>query len=219
VGRLISLGCALVAALILLVAAGAGVMSAAFGGFRQPACPPPATAPGTTPPVPAPGCAPVAVSVQGWTRPVPGEVVSGFRTPQRPDHDGVDISARRYTVIRAASAGVVVTVRCNVAGRLYPPTGGALPCDTDGYPGLGGCGWYLEIRHPGPVVSRYCHLVQAPSVRVGQQVTAGQPIGRVGSSGNSSGPHLHLQIHSGYPANESNATNPVSFLTGRGVAL
>jgi len=48
-------------------------------------------------------------------------------------------------VIRAASAGVVVTVLCNVTGNTYPPTGGPLPCDSDGNPGLGRCGWYVQI--------------------------------------------------------------------------
>ncbi len=48
-------------------------------------------------------------------------------------------------MIRAASAGVVVTVLCNVTGNTYPPTGGPLPCDSDGNPGLGRCGWYVQI--------------------------------------------------------------------------
>ncbi len=166
-----------------------------------------------------PGCGPVTVSAYGWTRPVSGPIVSGYRTAERPSHDGVDIGAPRNTVIRAASAGVVVTVLCNVAGQFYPPSGGTLPCDRDGYPGLGGCGWYVEIRHGSDVVSRYCHMVWAPAVRVGQAVTAGEPIGQVGTSGNSSGEHLHFEIHTGYPARENNATDPVPFMVARGVSL
>ncbi|GFJ84955.1 hypothetical protein Phou_091350 [Phytohabitans houttuyneae] len=42
-----------------------------------------------------PGCDGAAISASGWTRPVPGTVSSGFRTPDRPDHDGVDIKAPR----------------------------------------------------------------------------------------------------------------------------
>jgi biotin carboxyl carrier protein len=140
-----------------------------------------------------PACDPVAVSAFGWTRPVPGPIVSGFRTADRPEHDGIDVSVPKGTVIRAASAGVVVTVLCNVDGRSYTPTGASLPCDSDGHSGLGGCGWYVQIRHPGDIVSRYCHMVSQPAVKVGQTVTAGQPIGLVGSSGNSSGPHLHFR--------------------------
>jgi len=171
-----------------------------------------------------PACDPVAVSAAGWTRPAPGPIVSGFRTPDRPDHDGIDIGAPRGTVIRAASAGVVVTVLCNVAGTSYPPTGSPLPCDTDGNPGLGGCGWYVQIRHAGDIVSRYCHLLRQPAVRVGQTVTAGQPIGIVGTSGNSSGPHLHFEIHVRREALNNRKevyepVDPVPFLAQRGVKL
>jgi murein DD-endopeptidase MepM/ murein hydrolase activator NlpD len=41
----------------------------------------------------------------------------------------------------------------------------------------------------------------------------------VGSSGNSSGPHLHFEIHSGHPAHEGNAIEPVSFMAQKGVKL
>lgn len=166
-----------------------------------------------------PVCDGAPVSAAGWTRPVVGTAGSGFRTGDRPGHDGVDIMAGKGTVIRAASGGVVVRVRCNVGGDSWEPTGGPMPCDRDGYPGLGGCGWYAEIRHAGDIVSRYCHMVRQPIVRVGQTVIAGQPIGNVGSSGNSSGPHLHYEIHEGYPATESNAVDPVPFMLRVGVAL
>ncbi|MFI1989712.1 M23 family metallopeptidase [Actinoplanes sp. NPDC020271] len=168
-----------------------------------------------------PACDGAALSPAGWTRPVTGdEVGSGFRTADRPGHDGVDLIVGRGTVIRAASSGVVVRVRCNVAGNSWDaPFHAAMPCDTDGYPGLGGCGWYVEVRHAGDIVSRYCHMVRQPLVKVGQSVTAGQPIGYVGTSGNSSGPHLHYEIHTGYPATESNAVNPVPFMISKGVRL
>ncbi|WFE38031.1 M23 family metallopeptidase [Micromonospora sp. WMMD998] len=166
-----------------------------------------------------PVCDGAPISASGWTRPVAGTAGSGFRTSDRPGHDGVDIMAPKGTVIRAASGGVVVRVRCNIGGSSWDPTGGPMPCDSDGYPGLGGCGWYTEIRHAGDVVSRYCHMVRQPTVRVGQSVIAGQPIGHVGSSGNSSGPHLHYEIHEGYPATENNAVDPVPFMRQKGVAL
>ncbi|MPZ27128.1 MAG: peptidoglycan DD-metalloendopeptidase family protein [Micromonosporaceae bacterium] len=170
-----------------------------------------------------PSCVPPPVGVHGWVPPVPGEVISGFRTADRPSHDGVDIPAPHGTVIYAAAAGTVVTVRCNIAGNSYPPDGSPSPCDRDGYPGLGGCGWYLQILHDDPqagqVVTRYCHLLQQPAVAVGQQVTAGQPVGLVGSSGNSSGPHLHYEVHLGHHADGGNAIDPTPFMADRGAPL
>jgi len=161
------------------------------------------------------GCGPAEVSAAGWTRPAPGPVVSGFRTPERPNHQGVDIGAPRATLIRAAAAGVVVTVVCNASTA----DGAPVSCDTDGSADILGCGWYLEILHPGDVVSRYCHQLRRPIVHVGQSVVAGQPIGWVGTSGNSSGPHLHFEVHVGYPATNENATDPESFMRERGAAL
>jgi murein DD-endopeptidase MepM/ murein hydrolase activator NlpD len=60
-------------------------------------------------------------------------------------------------------------------------------------------------------------MLNRPNIRVGQRVQAGQPIGSVGSSGNSSGPHLHFEVHTGAPADNSNAVNPVIFLRKAGV--
>ncbi|SCL26365.1 Peptidase family M23 [Micromonospora nigra] len=162
-----------------------------------------------------PVCDGAPISASGWTRPVPGTAGSGFRTADRPGHDGVDIMAPKGTVIRAASGGVVVRVRCIVGGESWEPTGGPMPCDSDGYLGLGGCGWYADIRHSGDITSRYCHMVRQPTVTVGQTVIAGQPIGHVGSSGNSSGPHLHYEIHEG----GSSPVDPVPFMRQRGVPL
>jgi murein DD-endopeptidase MepM/ murein hydrolase activator NlpD len=167
-----------------------------------------------------PACDTAPITASGWTRPVDGGLGSGYRTADRPGHDGVDIMAAKGTVIRAASAGVVVRVRCNAGGNSWDaPFATVMPCDRDGYPGFGGCGWYVQVRHAGDVVSMYCHMVRQPSVTVGQTVTAGQPIGYVGSSGNSSGPHLHFEIHEAYPAEAGNAINPVPFMISRGVRL
>src|SRR5439155_24447371 len=130
---------------------------------------------------------PGEIAASGWTAPVKAAIVSGFRTPDRPDHYGVDLGAARNTPILAASAGVVVVAKCNV------PDG--YSCNVDGSPAIGGCGWYVDIRHAGGIITRYCHMGRQPEVRVGQTVAAGQLIGYVGSSGNSSGPHLHFEVH------------------------
>ena len=129
---------------------------------------------------------PTAVTSSGWTQPVHARIVSGFRTPQRPTHQGDDLGAARYTTIHAASGGRVVWAGCD------PATGN---CDIDGSLQTPGCGWYVEILHAHNIATRYCHMVQQPSVSLGQTVAVGDPIGLVGDSGHSSGPHLHFEVH------------------------
>ncbi|GAA1025666.1 hypothetical protein GCM10009557_00470 [Virgisporangium ochraceum] len=147
-------------------------------------------------------CGPAATGT--WTQPVNGTVVSGFRTPQRPTHHGVDIAAARETPIRAASAGTVTTARCNVS----PASHG---CDVDGSPQIRGCGWYVDIEHDAGIITRYCHMLTQPYVTPGQLVAVGEVIGVVGSSGNSSGPHLHYEVHDGDHTSAS-AIDPVPFM-------
>lgn len=159
------------------------------------------------------------VSTAGWTHPLPGyKVTSGFRTAERPAHDGVDLPAPKGTPIRAAASGVVTKVRCNAIDRR---NGNDWGCDRDGHPGLtAGCGWYLELLHPGNVLTRYCHLNEAPPARVGDTVVAGQPIGVVGSTGHSSGPHLHLEVHlNADRSSTGHPVDPMPFLRHMGVPI
>ncbi len=149
--------------------------------------------------------APGQVSAAGWTVPSPGLVGSGFRPPDRPSHYGVDVIAGRGTLIRAAAAGIVITSLCNASSGS---------CDQDGSPAVMGCGWYVEIAHGGGLSTRYCHMVRRPAAVVGQRVTAGEAIGHVGSSGNSSGPHLHYETRV-----NGVAVDPVPFMAARGAPL
>ncbi|MFY1673974.1 M23 family metallopeptidase [Plantactinospora sp. WMMB334] len=151
----------------------------------------------------------------GWTQPVLAEVGSGFRTAQRPSHDGVDLGVGKGTPIHAAASGRVTRVRCNA---IDVRTGGDWGCDRDGHPELTrGCGWYVDIEHPNPggpggiIVTRYCHLLTHPAVVEGQHVVAGQVIGIAGSSGHSSGPHLHYEVHLG-DRSPTTAVDPVVFM-------
>ncbi len=137
--------------------------------------------------------------------PAPGYAGSGFHTPSRPNHHGVDIIAKRGDTIVAASAGLVVTSMCQASNGN---------CDVDGGVSVKGCGWYVKIRHAGGLSTLYCHMTSQPLVSVGDRVNAGQPLGKVGSSGNSSGPHLHFEVRvNGIPI------NPEPFMAARGAAL
>ncbi|GAA0480270.1 hypothetical protein Ade02nite_38440 [Paractinoplanes deccanensis] len=153
------------------------------------------------------------IAASGWTNPVNAVVGSGFRSASRPDHQGVDLIIGKYAPIAAAASGIVSMVKCDEDHK------GRRTCNTDGYPGKGGCGWMVEIQHAGNVMTRYCHMVQRPFVREGQEVTAGEIIGRVGSSGNSSGPHLHYEVHLNNDRSSAGAIDPVQFMRQQGAML
>lgn len=72
----------------------------------------------------------------------------------------------------------------------------------------GGYGYVVVIAH-GSVFSLYAHMNTNPSVSCGQQVSQGSIIGQVGSSGNSSGPHLHFEIRDA----EFNLLNPAGYVS------
>jgi murein DD-endopeptidase MepM/ murein hydrolase activator NlpD len=143
-----------------------------------------------------------------WVAPVEAPIVSGFRTAERPGHDGVDLGAARGTPIRVASSGRVLVVRCNIT----PASHG---CDRDGSPSTPGCGWYTDVEHADQVITRYCHMLSRPAVVEGEQVVAGQVIGYVGSSGHSSGPHLHFEVHLHGDRGPSGAVDAVRFMADR----
>lgn len=153
-----------------------------------------------------PLCArPGAVSASGWVVATPGPIGSGFRTTERPQHNGIDVIVPRESQVRAASAGIVIASLCNASTNN---------CDVDGSPQVTGCGWYVDIDHGNGVMTRYCHFIRQPAVALGERVTVGQLIGAVGSSGNSSGPHLHFEVHvNGKP------TDPEEFMATHGAPL
>lgn len=107
--------------------------------------------------------------------PVSGRRSSGFggridpinRSPAF--HAGIDYAAPRGTPVLATGAGRVVS-----AGRN------------------GGYGLMVEIDHGGGLTTRYAHLSRI-TVEAGQTVSAGQRVGKVGSTGRSTGPHLHYE--------------------------
>lgn len=91
---------------------------------------------------------------------------------ERPSHTGIDISHNGGTPIVAAYGGTVST-------RTF----------SSGY------GNYVVISHPSGYTTLYAHMASPGSVNPGQTVTKGQQIGVVGSTGNSTGAHLHFEIY------------------------
>jgi hypothetical protein len=160
--------------------------------------------------VPAYSLSPV-VPTGEWTMPLPEgsyQFTSGFGMRWGRLHAGIDLAAPTGTPIYAASAGVVLDAGCT-----------SPRCDIPGSPRMPGCGWRVNINHGGGIVTRYCHAV-ALAVSPGEQVVAGQVIGWVGSTGNSSGPHLHFETHRGaLPATNDTAVDAVAFLQAAGVRL
>ncbi|WP_100448909.1 M23 family metallopeptidase [Glycomyces xiaoerkulensis] len=152
-----------------------------------------------------------------WTQPINSPVTSQFRSEERPEHHGVDMSAPRGTQIFAASAGVVIASDCNASldGESYS-------CDVDGSPEVGGCGWYVKILHAGDIATLYCHMESRPEVEEGDAVSTGQVLGHVGTSGNSSEPHLHFETQVGndtLPPHSALAVDPIPFMEERGAPL
>ncbi|WP_414171250.1 peptidoglycan DD-metalloendopeptidase family protein [Clavibacter tessellarius] len=79
----------------------------------------------------------------------------------------------------------------------------------------GGYGNYIRIDHGNGVSSAYGHIMDGGTlVRNGQQVVAGQPIARTGTTGGSTGCHLHFEIRI-----NGNAVDPVAFMHGQGVSI
>jgi len=159
---------------------------------------------------------PVIVGPGGWVQPLKAPIVSPYGMRGGKLHAGVDLGfpGVRGQPIRAASTGIAIVVTCDSSSGT---------CDRDGGVGVSGCGWYVDLRHAGDIVTRYCHMGSRPLVTEGQTVAAGSVIGYVGSSGNSSGPHLHYETHvrvpSGGSADRGNSTDPVPFHVRVGAPL
>lgn len=112
-----------------------------------------------------------------FARPVPGAVSSGFGMRRHPIlryrrmHSGLDFRAGYGTPIKATADGVV-----SYAGRK------------------GGFGNFVKVTHGSGLASGYAHMSRI-AVRSGTRVSRGQVIGYVGSTGLSTGPHLHYELY------------------------
>lgn len=142
-------------------------------------------------PAPPPSRAPAAVHLASVTPPAPPPALIAFRNPlpgysvgspfglrQLPWEDegrlhaGVDIAAPSGQPILAAADGVVVRIATDP-----------------------GYGRFVELKHAEGLTTRYGHMSAfAPSLAPGLAVKAGDTLGRIGSTGTSTGAHLHFEV-------------------------
>ncbi len=115
------------------------------------------------------------------------ELLSGFGYRLHPIHkirkmhEGLDFSAPQGTPIQATGDGVIVKVERN-----------------------GGYGLHVVINHGYSYETLYGHMLSV-DVKQGQKIKKGQTIGKVGSTGSSTGPHCHYEVHyKGTPVNPIN---------------
>ena len=142
--------------------------------------------PKAKPPAPAP--APAA-----WVNPLSiGHVTSCFGPRWGREHQGVDLAAPHGTPVVAAGTGVVVRAGEN-----------------------GGYGIAVLIDHGNGFLTHYGHL-SAITVQPGDRVATGRQIGNEGSTGHSTGPHLHFEVHQTY---FKNPVEPTAWLRDRGVEI
>ncbi len=132
---------------------------------------------------------PDSTSFEGYIWPTRGVLTSGFGWRWGRMHRGIDIAAPIGTPVVAAADGVVVTAGWN----------------------SGGYGYLVEIRHADGSLTLYAHNNRI-LVQEGQRVAQGQQISEMGSTGYSTGPHLHFEVH---PAGQG-AVNPMAFLARAG---
>ena len=113
----------------------------------------------------------------GW--PVRGRLASGYGLRGGAHHDGIDISGKSGTAIRAAEAGRVIHSDDSLAGY----------------------GNMVILKHAGVYSTVYAHN-RRNLVKVGEFVKRGQVIAEVGETGRTSAPHVHFEVRrNGRPAN------------------
>ncbi|MFD2339748.1 peptidase M23 [Clavibacter tessellarius] len=144
---------------------------------------------------------PGTISGTGWTAPLPGANTSGyFGNRFHPIYKRMIFHAGE-DLVRGGTCGA---------------TQYAAHSGTVSFAGWnGGYGNYIRIDHGNGVSSAYGHIMDGGTlVRNGQQVVAGQPIARTGTTGGSTGCHLHFEIRI-----NGNAVDPVAFMHGQGVSI
>ena len=138
---------------------------------------------------PAPAVAiPAPPSPPQYVRPGTGRLTSSYGSRWGRLHTGIDLAAGTGAPISAVAAGAVVTASSE-----------------------GGYGHVVRVQHDPLTVTVYAHLSEVLVVP-GQRVSAGTHVGREGSSGRSTGPHLHFEVRvDGAPV------DPLPWLRARGI--
>jgi murein DD-endopeptidase MepM/ murein hydrolase activator NlpD len=131
-------------------------------------------------------------NIQTYVLPAKGEFTSGYGWRWGRMHRGMDIAGPVGTPVVAAASGKVI----------------AASWDDSGF------GNRIEIQHPDGTVTLYGHNSRIVT-HVGARVRQGQQIAEMGSTGHSTGSHLHFQVH---PAGKE-AANPMAFLAGQKLVL
>ncbi|MEU4780071.1 M23 family metallopeptidase [Micromonospora sp. NPDC023633] len=127
-----------------------------------------------------------------WVIPMKGAAITSCYGPRwGTQHAGIDFALPAGTPVRAAFGGTVTK-----AGDVG-----------DGY------GISVFVDHGNGYLTHYAHL-STTRVAVGEKVGAGQTIGLEGSTGDSTGPHLHFEVHQGQMWNQ---IDPAPFLRARGI--
>ncbi len=141
----------------------------------------------------AAAAAPTLMSAGGAIAPTTGRVTSCYGARWGTLHAGVDIAAPIGTPVVTPEDGIVL--------QAGPASGFGLA---------------VAVQHGDGTITVYGHVNQM-FVAAGQVVAAGEQIAEVGNRGQSTGPHLHFEVHTG--GLYANRTDPAPWLTARGVAL
>ncbi|MBA4248694.1 MAG: hypothetical protein C0444_10445 [Microbacterium sp.] len=136
--------------------------------------------------------------VNGWAVPVSGYISSPYGYRVHPIsgrvafHSGTDIATSCGRPMFAASSGTVEYAGWN-----------------------GSYGYFVRINHGGGLTTAYGHIQEGGIlVQMGQPVAVGQQIARVGTTGNSTGCHLHLEIRQ-----NGSSTDPIPYLRNKGLSV
>lgn len=139
----------------------------------------------------------VHISPGKWGPPVPGLYSPTYKTPGKNwknKHTGIDFPVGTNTPIKAVGPGTVVK---------------------SGWEGA--FGYQVVIKHDDGKYTQYAHMSADPKLKLQSRVSGGQVIGRSGSTGNTTGPHLHFEARLG--PDYGSDIDPVAYLKSKGVIV